>query len=136
MPLSLTNFAVLGIAAAGVAAAMVDPFPKSGPELLGRSTAAFTTDHDGIVLRGFHDPVRHLKFAVQGAPLELTRVVATYDQGEPAVIQVHQLIHAGGESAVIDLTTSGARILKRIDYWYDTRGTRDGAAHVAIYGMK
>jgi hypothetical protein len=51
--------------------------------LLGEVTANFTADHDVIVVRGPYDNFRRIKFKVTNAPLNLTRLVVTYDNGEP-----------------------------------------------------
>ena len=42
----------------------------------------------------------------------------------------------GGESRVIDLRGVGQRSLRRIDFWYDTKGVGRGTADVTVFGMK
>ncbi len=103
--------------------------------LIGTTHANHDADHDFITLTGPGDNFRKLKFKVTDAPLNLFRMVVTYDNGVPDNIKVRQEIPKGGESRVIDLK-GGKRSLKRIDFWYDTKGLLNGKADVTIFGMK
>jgi len=42
----------------------------------------------------------------------------------------------GGESRAIDLRGIGKRSVRRIDFWYDTKGFLKGKADVTVFGMK
>ena len=70
------------------------------------------------------------------APLNLHRLVVTYDNGAPDKIEVRQNIAQGGESRVIDLRGVGKRSIRRIDFWYDTKGILRGKANITVVGMK
>jgi len=113
--------------------------PRSGPvgswRVIGTTEAGFQADHDGIVVHGFND-FRRIKFKVTGAPLNLQRLVVTYESGTPERIEVRHNIPEGGESRQIDLPGSGRRRIRRIDFWYDTKGLLKGRAHVTVLGMK
>jgi len=127
-----------------VAAASVDAqkvtHPRAGApgewRLLGTTHANHTADHDTIVVRGPFDNFRRIKFKVTDAPLNLRRMVVTYDNGEPDKIDTREDIPQGGESRVIDLRGVGQRSLRRIDFWYDTKGIGRGTADVTVFGMK
>ena len=67
--------------------------------------------------------------------LILMKMVVTYDNGKPDNIEVRQNIAKGGESRVIDLQ-GGKRSIRRIDFWYDTKGLLNGRADVTIFGRK
>jgi hypothetical protein len=54
----------------------------------------------------------------------------------PDKIDVRHNIPEGGESRQIDLAGSGKRRIRRIDFWYDTKGLLKGRAHVTVFGMK
>jgi hypothetical protein len=120
--------------------AQVRSVPRSGPpgswRVIGTTEAGFKADHDGIVVRGPFDDFRRIKFKVTGAPLNLQRLVVTYESGVPAPIDVRHSIPEGGESRQIDLPGSGKRRIRRIDFWYDTKGFLKGKAHVTVFGMK
>jgi hypothetical protein len=113
--------------------------PKPGPagswRVIGSTHAGFKADHDAIVVNGPGDNFRKIKFKVTDAPLNLLRLVVTYDNGEPDKIDVRYNIAQGGESRVIDLR-GGSRSLRRIDFWYDTKGILKGTADVTVVGMK
>ncbi len=114
--------------------------PKPGPagswRLIGTVQANFKADHDTIVVRGPNDDFRKLKFKVTDAPLKLRRVVVTYDNGEPDKLEVRENIKKGGESRAIDLKGAGKRSLRRIDFWFETKGILQGKADVTVFGMK
>jgi hypothetical protein len=120
--------------------AQVRSAPRSGPagswRLIGATEAGFKADHDGILVRGPFDDFRRIKFKVTGAPLNLQRMVVTYENGQPDRIDVRHSIPEGGESRQIDLPGSGKRRIRRIDFWYDTKGILKGKAHVTVFGRK
>jgi hypothetical protein len=104
--------------------------------LLGTTQANHTADHDVIIVQGPYDNFRKIKFKVTDAPLNLTRMVVTYDNGVPDKIDIRQNIPKGGESRVIDLNGVGKRSLRKIEFWYDTKGILNGKADVTVFGMK
>jgi len=104
--------------------------------LIGKTQANHSADHDGIVVKGPHDDFRAVKFKVTDAPLNMHHMVVTYDNGATDRIDVRQDIPKGGESRVIDLRGSGQRSIRRIDFWYDTKGLLNGKADVTVFGRK
>jgi len=104
--------------------------------VIGTTEAGIQADHDGILVRGPFDDFRRIKFKVTGAPLNLQRLVVTYENGVPDKLDVRSNIPEGGESRQIDLAGSGKRRVRRIDFWYDTKGLLKGRAHVTVFGMK
>jgi hypothetical protein len=114
--------------------------PKPGAagtwRLIGQTHADHAQDHDTIVVQGPYDNFRRIKFKVTDAPLNMQRMVVTYDNGAADNIDIRQNIPQGGESRVIDLRGVGKRSLRRIDFWYDTQGFFKGKADVTVFGMK
>lgn len=114
--------------------------PKAGPagawRVLGTVQANFKADHDTIIVVGPNDDFRKLKLKVTDAPLKLRRVVVIYDNGEPDKLEVRQDIKKGGESRAIDLKGAGKRSLRKIEFWYETKGILQGKADVTVFGMK
>ena len=114
--------------------------PKAGPKgswrLLGRTEASHTADHDTIIVQGPFDNFRSIKFKVINAPLDMERMVVTYDNGGTDRINVRQNIPQGGESRAIDLRGVGTRSLRKVEFWYDTQGVLKGKADVMLFGMK
>jgi len=107
-----------------------------GWRLIGSVQAGFKADHDGLIVKGPFDDFRRIKFKVTGAGLNLERMVITYENGVPDKIDVRHNIPEGGESRQIDLPGAGKRRIRRIDFWYDTKGFLKGKADVTIFGMK
>jgi len=114
--------------------------PRAGPvgswRLIGTVEVNFRADHDTIFVKGPFDNFRRIKFKVTNAPLNLERLVVTYENGQPDPIDVRSNIPQGGESRQIDLKGAGTRRIRRIDFWYNTKGVLNGKAHVTVFGMK
>ena len=132
--------AVLSVLLAASANAQKVVKPKPGPagswRVIGTVQANFRGDHDTIIVAGPNDDFRKLKFKVTDAPLNLRRVVVIYDNGQPDKLEVRQDIRKGGESRAIDLKGAGKRSLRKIEFWYDTKGILQGKADVTVLGMK
>jgi hypothetical protein len=114
--------------------------PRAGDpgewRLIGTTHASHIADHDGLIVNGPFDNFRKIKFKVTDEPLELQRLVVTYDNGEPDKLDVRQKIRKGGESRAIDLKGVGKRSIRRIDFWHETKGLLNGQADVTVFGMK
>jgi Protein of unknown function (DUF2541) len=104
--------------------------------VIGTTRASHAVDHDTLVVAGPFDDFRAIKFKVTGAPLNLHRVVVTYENGEPDRLDVRNNIAQGGESRVIDLRGAGKRRIRKIDFWYDTKGLTNREAAVTVFGKK
>jgi len=138
-----TVFAVLAFATAAAALARAGQQvtrPNAGPpgswRLIGQTHASHAADHDVIVVKGPYDNFRKIKFKVTDAPLHMHYMLVTYDNGQPDRIDVRQNIPKGGESRVIDLKGVGTRSLRRVEFWYDTKGLLNGKADVTLFGKK
>jgi len=138
-----TAFAVLAFATAGAALARAGQQvtrPNAGPpgswRLIGQTHASHAADHDVIVVKGPYDNFRKIKFKVTDAPLHMHYMLVTYDNGQPDRIDVRQNIPKGGESRVIDLKGVGTRSLRKVEFWYDTKGLLNGKADVTLFGKK
>ena len=103
---------------------------------LGTVNARFTADHDAIVVQGPYDFFRRIKFKVTSAPINIIRLIVTYDDGGlPENIDTRFSIPAGGESRIIDLR-GNRRKIRTIEFWYDTKGVLQGRANVSVFGHK
>jgi len=107
--------------------------PGPGWRLLGRTQASYKRDHDVIKVKGPADNFRAIKFKVTDAPLNLRRLVVTYDNNTKENLEVRQNIPQGGESRPIDLR-GGKRSIRRVEFWCDTRGMGRGKADVTLFG--
>jgi hypothetical protein len=113
--------------------------PRAGApgswRVLGTVQARFTADHDVITVAGPYDQFRKIKFKVTDAPLDITHMVVVYENGDRQPVETRLSIPKGGESRVIDLVGTQRR-LKRVEFWYDTRGRGQGKADLTLLGMK
>jgi hypothetical protein len=131
------SLVMLWVAPAQAQTGVVHPRPGAPGtwRLLGTTQAKHNVDHDTIIVQGPFDNFRRLKFKVTDAPLNMLRMVVTYDNGVSDNIDVRQNIAQGAESRAIDLR-GGSRSIRRVDFWYDTRGFLRGKADVTLFGMK
>jgi hypothetical protein len=114
--------------------------PRAGAtgawRVVGTTEASFNADHDTIIVAGPFDDFRRIKFKVTGADLTMDRLVVTYESGQPQTIPVRQSIKENEESRQIELPGAGRRRIRRIDFFYDTKGILKGHAHVTMFGLK
>jgi hypothetical protein len=118
--------------------ALGDGFYMNGNEQgswvrLGKVTASHTADHDKIKVEGRNDDFRKLKFRVTDSPLNMHKIIVTYDNGGSERLDVRENIARGGETREIDLQ-GGQRSIRSIEFWYDTKGLLNGRAEVIAYG--
>ncbi len=127
---------LLAVSASAQKVARPKPGPAGSWRVIGTVQANFRADHDTIIVAGPNDDFRKLKFKVTDAPLKLRRVVVIYDNGQPDKLEVRRDIRKGGESRAIDLKGAGKRSLRKIEFWYETKGILQGKADVTVFGMK
>ena len=130
----------LALSATSLAHAQQVTAPRAGPpgswRLIGTTQADFRADHDAIFVKGPFDDFRRIKFKVTNSPVNIQRMVVTYDNGVPDQIDVRQNIPQGGESRQIELRGAGKRRIRKIEFWYNSKGILNGKANVTIFGMK
>lgn len=132
--------AVSMLVASGPGMAAKEVHPSCGPPGtwcdLGKVTAGRDRDHDAIEIKGSNDEFRALKFKVKDSPINILRMVVTYDNGAHEEINTRNEIAKGGESRNIDLRGSGKRSLKKVEFWYDSAGLLNGKAEVKLFGLR
>jgi hypothetical protein len=139
-----TICSIAGLAAmllfADASMAAKEVHPSCGPPgtwcKLGNVTASRDRDHDTIEIRGSDDEFRALKFKVKNSPINIHRMVVTYDNGAREEINTRNDIPKGGESRNIDLRGSGKRSLRKVEFWYDSAGLLNGKAEVRLLGLR
>ncbi len=130
-------FLLLSFAQVSLAQKVSQPRPGTAGDwrLLGTTHAQLSADHDAIIVAGPFDNFRKLKFKVTDAPMQMMRMTVTYHNGSVEKIDTRFEIPKGGESRIIDLK-GGSRSLRRVDFWYDTKGILKGKADVTLFGRK
>jgi hypothetical protein len=95
----------------------------------------YGVDHDAILLGDFKDDFRQIKLRITDAPLRLYDLKIHFDNGEVQDVAVKANFRQGEETRVIDLN-GGLRHLRKIEFWYETKGARRGKARVAVWGNR
>lgn len=102
---------------------------------IGEVRANYGGDHDAINVSGPFDDFRKLKLRVSSADVNMERMLVTFDGGGRDEIPLRFVIEKGQESRVIDLK-GGKRSIRRIEFWFDTKGRFSGKARVTVYGRR
>ena len=110
-------------------------YAQAGWRFIADKIVAFGADHDVIVTGNTNDDFRKLKLRVTDGPLKMYDMKVYFDNGTMQDVSIRTHIPQGGESRVIDLD-GGLRHIKRIEFWYETKGFRKGRSRVAVWGYK
>jgi len=102
---------------------------------LGERSASLAADHDSIGVTAARGDFRAIKLAVRNAPIRFYRIEVVYGNGVPEKIELRELIPAGGETRVIDLH-GGERVIKRVDFWYETKSLGGKRASIRLFGRR
>jgi hypothetical protein len=103
--------------------------------LLGERVVTDKVDHDTIPVTVARGDFSRIKFTVKDHAVKIDRLVVHYGNGEPDKIELRSVIPAGGKSRVIDLR-GGDRVIKKIDFWYETKSLGRQRAMVRVYGIR
>lgn len=104
-------------------------------EILGTKEVGFKADFDAIVLTAGNDKIRKIKFQVKDSPIDMIKIEISYDVGSSDEIEMKGRIADGGESRPIDIRGIGRKKIRKVTFWYDTKGF-NGKATVTILGME
>ncbi len=102
-------------------------------EHLGSRKINKTFDRDVIYITGAEGSFNALKIKVIHKPIALYDVKVHYRNGSVEDIKTRIHIPAGGESRVIDLR-GGNRVIEKVVFRYETKGSNEKRAKVLLYG--
>ena len=102
--------------------------------LIGEKRVSFAIDRDVIHVTG-NDNYRQLKLKIKDGPVHILDMDVHFDNGDKFDVSIKQRIPKGGESRVIDLP-GGSRNIKKIEFWYETKGFRKGRGSVQVWGKR
>jgi len=100
---------------------------------LGQKDVDFHVDHDIFDVTYRKGDFRKLKIAVKYAPVHFSRVVVTFGNGETQELEFRDVIPAGGETRALDLE-GRERIIKNVQFWYESEPVSRKKAKVTLYG--
>ena len=95
----------------------------------------YGVDHDVILLGDLKDDFRQIKLRITDAPLRMYDMKVYFDNGDVQDVALKTLFRQGDESRVIDLN-GGLRHLRKIEFWYETKGGRKGKSRIAVWGFR
>ena len=101
--------------------------------LIGEKKVSFLIDHDVIQATG-NDNYSKLKVKVKDGPVHIIDMDVHFENGDKFDVALKQRIGKGGESRVIDLP-GGSRNVRKIEFWYETKGFRKGRGTVQVWGQ-
>ena len=104
-------------------------------KFIGDKNVRFGVDRDVIHCGNAKDDFRQIKLKVTDGPVKILDMKVYFDNDEVQDISIRNQIRQGGESRIIDLT-GGLRHLKKIEFWYETKGFARGRSRVAVWGRK
>jgi hypothetical protein len=101
--------------------------------LIGERKVSFLIDHDVIQTTG-KDNYSKLRVKVKDSPVHIIDMDVYFENGDKFDVALKQNIPKGGESRVIDLP-GGNRNVRKIEFWYETKGLRKGRGTVQVWGQ-
>jgi hypothetical protein len=102
--------------------------------LIGEKKVSFLVDRDVIQVKG-NDNYRQIKLKVKDGPVHILDMDVHFENGDKFDVAIKQKFANGGESRVIDLP-GGSRNIKKIEFWYETRGFAKGRGRVQVWGKR
>jgi len=102
--------------------------------LIGEKRVSFAIDRDVIHVTG-NDNYRQIKLKVKDGPVHILDMDVYFENGDKFDVSIKQRIGKDGESRLIDLP-GGSRSIKKIEFWYETKGLVKGRGRVQVWGKK
>lgn len=103
-------------------------------ERLGVRKVNYGLDHDVIPVGAHEGGFKKLKVVVNASPLNMHKMVVHFGNGTQENIDLKHNFTKASASRVIDLPGE-KRIIKSIEFWYDTKNFAKGKATVRVFGM-
>ncbi len=100
---------------------------------LGQRTVNFNADHDTVKVTWKKGTFTALKLLVTKAPVHFSKVIVTFGNNEKQEIAWDDMMKPGDEGRPIDLV-GNTRIIKKVDFWYDTESLGKKKSRVTLYG--
>ena len=100
---------------------------------LGSKEVDYKVDHDTLSVGPMNGDFRHVRLGVSRAPVTFLRVVLTFGNGTTQEIKVRTVIADGGYTRAIDLK-GNQRVIRKVDFWYESTSLERRKALVTLYG--
>ncbi|MEZ5057007.1 MAG: DUF2541 family protein [Saprospiraceae bacterium] len=102
-------------------------------ERLGTKKVNFGLDRDEIVVSAREGLFTAMKLKVKRAGINMHKCVVHFANGESQEIIIRNNLRQGGETRVIDIN-GGARVIRKVVFWYDTKNIRARKGVIELWG--
>jgi len=104
-------------------------------KVLGSAKVHGHADHDEIWVTGMEGDFKAVKLMVENEGIEFNRVVLHFANGTKQELNIRRFIPAGGETKVLDLNGDD-RVIKKVDFYYESKASSKTKAKVVLYGKR
>lgn len=102
-------------------------------EKLGQRKVNRALDKDEIFVTAREGRFTKVKLGVKKSAINMHRMVIHFANGDKQNVQLKNNIAAGSATRTIDLQ-GGKRVIKKVVFWYDTKGLINNKAVVELWG--
>jgi len=92
-------------------------------------------DHDSIAVGAAEGELSALIVRVKGVAVQFRSMTVRYANGDQQMVELREVVRAGGQSRVIDLVGS-ERIVRSVVFVYDDQSLRGRRATVRLFGRR
>lgn len=103
-------------------------------EKLGARKVNYGLDHDEVLVTVREGRFSAVKLRVLKGGVHMHKMVIHFGDGTRQNVDLRNKIPAGGETRVINLKGNKKRVIRRVEFWYDTKGFARGRATVQLWG--
>ena len=103
-------------------------------EKLGQRKVNHRLDRDEIMVTAKEGRFSAVKLKVRKGSINMHKMVIHFRDGSKQKVDLRHNIPAGGETRVIQLKGKKKRIIKKVAFWYDTKGLANKKAVVNLWG--
>ncbi len=126
--LALLAIAVLALPGSAGAA-------RAGWVVLGTRSVTDAVDHDALPVTAARGDFKAIRIKVLDHAVQFHHVVIHFANGADQEVELRDVIPAGGESRVIDVVGAD-RVIRSIEFRYDSQSVRGKPARVRVFGKR
>ena len=104
-------------------------------KVLGSAKVNGAVDHDEIWVTHWEGDFTAVKLVVENEGINFDRVVLHFGNGGQEELNIRHFIPAGGETRALDLK-GHERVIKKVDFYYESDATTKTKAKVILYGRR
>jgi len=105
-------------------------------EKLGARLVKYDAEKDVIGVSAYEGRFNAVRIKVEKSDINLYRVAIHYGNGDVQSAKVGKVIREGQTTRAINLKGRGRRIIKKVEFWYETKGYEGRKARVELWGRR